>query len=210
MTGRTGTRRDRVARDSRAPDTCPVGTPLASGFRLRLVSLVGALGIIAVACGSGDRAADAPSSSASVEEALLAFSQCMRDQGITDMPDPTVDSQGNVQIQRPPGTEDDTAGHDAFDTAREKCDKYLQGVTQGFSHGDVTQTQDQYVRLAQCMRDRGVDVPDPDFSEGGHDPGAQFEAAIQRPDPTVQDALRVCGQEVFGSGGLEIGHDGGH
>ena len=34
--------------------------------------------------------------------------------------------------------------------------------------------------------------------------------SINGSDPTVQDALRVCGQEVFGSGGLEIGHDGGH
>jgi hypothetical protein len=172
------------------------------------VALVASLGIAAAACGSSDRAATA-SPAASVEAKLLKFSQCIRDQGITNMPDPTVDAQGNVQIQRPPGG-DDTPAHDAFAAAREACDKYLEGVTQGFSHGDTTQTQDQFLRLAQCMRDRGVDVPDPDFSGGGHDPGAQFLDSINRSDPTVQDALRVCGQEVFGSGGLEIGHDGGH
>jgi hypothetical protein len=171
-----------------------------------LVALVAALGIVAAACGSSGRA-DAPSPGASVEAALLAFSQCMRNQGITDMPDPTVDSEGNVQIQRPPG-EHGSGAHDVFAAARDKCDKYLRGVTQGFSHGDVTKTQDQFVRLARCMRDRGVDVPDPDFSEGGHDPGAQFFDAINRSDPTVQEVLRACQQQVFGSEGF--GHGGGH
>jgi hypothetical protein len=169
---------------------------------------VAALGLVAVACGSSGGAA-APSPSASVEAALLAFSQCIRDQGITDMPDPTVDSEGNVQIGRPPGG-DDSAEHDAFVAAREKCDGFLQGITQGFSHGDTAQTQDQFVQLARCMRVRGVDVPDPDFSEGGHDPGAQFLDAINQSDPTVQDALRACGQQVFGSGSVGLGHGAGH
>jgi hypothetical protein len=172
------------------------------------VAVVAVLGLIAAACGSSGRAAT-QSPSASVEAALLAFSQCMRDQGITDMPDPTVDSDGNVKIQRPPGG-DDSAAHDAFVAARERCDTYLQGVTQGFSHGDTTQTQDQFLELAQCMRGRGVDVPDPDFSEGGHDPRAQFLDAINRSDPTVQDALRICGQQVFGPGSASIGHGEGH
>ncbi len=81
-------------------------------------------------------------------------------------------------------------------------------VTQGFSHGDITKTQDQFLQLAQCMRGRGVDVPDPDFSDGGHDPGAQFLDAINKSDPTVQEALKACQQQVFGSEGL--GHGGGH
>jgi hypothetical protein len=166
---------------------------------------VAAVGIVAAACSSAGGAAT-PSPGASVEAALLAFSQCMRAQGITDMPDPTVDSEGNVQIQRPPGGHG--SGHDAFEAARNKCDKYLRGVTQGFSHANITQTQDQLLRLAQCMRGRGVDVPDPDFSGGGHDPGARFRDAINRPGPSVQKALRACQQQVFGSAGL--GHGGGH
>ncbi|HEY8199747.1 MAG TPA: hypothetical protein VII47_00160 [Actinomycetota bacterium] len=170
--------------------------------------MVAAAGIVAAACGSSGGAAT-PSPGASVEAALLAFSQCMRDQGITDMPDPKVDSEGNVQIQRPPGGHGSGA-HDAFAAARDKCDTYLRGVTQGFSHGDVTKTQDQFLRLAQCMRARGVDVPDPDFSQGGHDPGAQFLDAINKSDPTVQEALQPCEQQVFGSSSVDLGHGGGH
>lgn len=191
---------------SRAPDNSGVGSPPRFCLRLRLLAVVAALGLVAAACGASGGAAT-PSPGASVEAALLAFSQCMRDQGITDMPDPTVDAEGNVQIQRPPGVHGSGA-HEVFATARNKCDKYLQGVTQGFNHGDVTKTQDQFLRLAKCMRARGVDVPDPDFSGGGHDPGAQFFDAINKSDPAVQDALRACQQEVFGSEGF--GHGGGH
>src|SRR6266498_4253515 len=203
----TGTRSDRGAREpSRAPDNGAVGSPPRFGLLLRLLALLATVSIVAAGCGSTG-GASAPDPEASTEAALLAFSQCMRDQGITDMPDPTVDSDGNVQIQRPPGGHDSGA-HDAFAAARSKCDKYLQGVTQGFSHGDITKTQDQFLQLAQCMRGRGVDVPDPDFSQGGHDPGAQFWDAINRSDPSVEEALRACQQQVFGSEGL--GHGGGH
>jgi hypothetical protein len=167
---------------------------------------VAAVGIFAAGCSSADGAAT-PSPGPSVEAALLAFSQCMRAQGITGMPDPTVDSEGNVQIQRPPGGHG-SGVHDAFEAARNKCDRYLRGVTQGFSHADVTQTQDQLLRLARCMRGRGADVPDPDFSGGGHDPGTRFRDAINRSDPSVQKALRTCQQQVFGSEGS--GHGGGH
>ncbi len=189
-----------------AADQSEVGPLVRFGLRLRLLALVATVGIVVASCSSTGGAAT-PSPGASVEAALLAFSQCMRDQGITDMPDPTVDSEGNVQIQRPPGGHGSGA-HEAFEAARNKCDKYLRGVTQGFSHADTTQTQDQLLQLAQCMRGRGVDVPDPDFSGGGHDPGAQFWEAINRSDPSVQEALRACQQQVFGSEGF--GHGGGH
>lgn len=203
----TGTRRDRGAGGpSHAPDNGAAGSPPRFGLRMRLLALMATAGILAVACSSGGGASPSPTR-ASVEAALLAFSQCMREQGITDMPDPTVDSEGNVQIKRPPGGHGSGA-HEAFAAARNKCDKYLRGVTQGFSHGDLTKTQDQFLRLAQCLRDRGVDVPDPDFSDGGHDPGTQFLDAINQSDPTVQAALRACQQKVFGSEGF--GHGGGH
>jgi len=178
----------------------------AARFGLRpLLALVVIVGVAGAACGSTGAATPAPRPS--VEAALLAFSRCMRAQGITDMPDPTVDSEGNVRIERPPGGHGSGA-HDAFEAARNACDKFLRGVTQGFSHADSSQMQDRLLRLAQCMRRRGADVPDPDFSQGGHDPGARFRDAINRSDPAVQQARRACQQQVFGSQG--VGHSGGH
>jgi hypothetical protein len=178
----------------------------AARFGLRpLLALVAVVGVAGAACGSTGAATQIPRPS--VEAALLAFSRCMRAQGITDMPDPTVDSEGNVRIERPPGGHGSGA-HDAFEAARNTCDKFLRGVTQGFSHADSAQIQDRLLKLAQCMRRRGADVPDPDFSQGGHDPGARFRDAINRSDPAVQQARRACQQQVFGSQG--VGHSGGH
>src|SRR5262249_1846644 len=159
----TETMRDSLTREpAGVPGRDAGAVPPRFGLRLLLV-LVAAVGIvITAACGSvGGAATRSPG--ASVEAALLAFSQCRRGQGITDMPDPTVDSDGNVRIQRPPGGHASGA-HEAFEAARNVCDKYLRGVTQGFSHADVTKTQDQLLRLARCMRGRGVDIPDPDLS----------------------------------------------
>jgi hypothetical protein len=168
-----------------------------SGWRLRLVVLVAALGLVAAACSSTGAAT--ANQEAATEAALLAFTQCMRDQGIEDMPDPTVDSEGNVRIQRPPGDQHDDPGqHERFAAAREACAEHLEGVTQGFRHADDAEAQDKLLQLAQCMRGRGVDVPDPDFSEGAHDP---LGDSIDRSDPAVQEALRACQQEVFGSEG---------
>lgn len=183
----------------RPPDQGAVGSMPRFGPRLPLVALVAALGIVAAACSAGSRAVTA-NPEAATEAALLAFTQCMRDQGIDDMPDPTVDSEGNVQIQRPPGDQHDDPGqHERFAAAREACAENLQGVTQGFGHEDDTESQDQQLQFAQCLRGRGVDVPDPDFSEGGH---GSFGDSIDRSDPGVQEALRACQQEVFGSEGF--------
>jgi hypothetical protein len=188
-----------VGEFSRAP--APKATGSQFSLYLRLAALVGALGILAAACSPRSGAATA-SQGAKTEAALLAFTQCMRDQGIENMPDPTVDEKGNVRIERPQGNQhDDPAIHDKFLAARDACAKHLEGVTQGFGHENDTESQDQQLKLAQCLRGRGVDVPDPDFSGGGH---RSFGESIDRSDPAVQEALRACQQEVFGS--EEPGH----
>lgn len=194
MTGRR--RIPAIGKPIRAPDQDAAGPPPRFGLRLQLGALVAALVVVA-ACSSTGSAAKPE---AATEAALLKFTQCMRDQGIDDMPDPTVDSEGNVRIQRPQGDlHDDPAEHERFETARNACAKYLRGVTQGFSHADDTKAQDQLLRLAQCLRGRGVDVPDPDFSGGaGH---GSVGDSLDRSDPSVQKALRACQQEVFGSEG---------
>ena len=50
---------------------------------------------------------------------MLEFAQCMRDHGI-DMPDPTFDDDGRVQIDTGPG-ELPTRDSDAFNAAAEAC-----------------------------------------------------------------------------------------
>ena len=53
------------------------------------------------------------------------------------------------------------------------------------------------LKFAQCMRKNGVDVPDPDFSQGGGAGGGLFGGSgMTRNDPKVQKATQTC-QKVF-------------
>jgi hypothetical protein len=129
---------------------------------------------VASLSGTGDTAAtDTGASTQLTEEKALEFSQCMRDNGVADFPDPTVDADGNVQLGRRARaadaegapTQDDTA----FRTAREACSSILQGLTFGGGRGgpgggfDNTQLQDALVQFSDCLRGEGLDVGDLSF-----------------------------------------------
>jgi hypothetical protein len=143
------------------------------------------------------------------EQAMLQFAQCMRDHGI-DMPDPTMDENGNIRIQVSPGGgeggEFDPAEREAMQAAREACSQYLEGITQQFDRPDMTEMQDLMLEYAACMREQGIDMPDPDFTTegGGQGPGAQLgfnPGDFDPSDPAFQAANEVC-QDVFGASGM--------
>ena len=122
---------------------------------------------------------------ADTEAAMLAFTQCLRDQGI-EIDDPTIDANGNVQL--PPitlefesveGEEPEEAMAD-FDELIGSCDEHLEGITTTADAPDMTGIEDDFLAYAACMRENGVDMPDPDFSSGVIELGgneAEFEAA---------------------------------
>jgi hypothetical protein len=135
------------------------------------------------------------------EEAMLAFTQCLRDQGI-DVGDPTVDSDGNLQL--PPieftvesdGTDVEPQMSE-FEDLIAPCEELLSGVVASGSSQGATEFEDALLEYAQCMRANGVDMPDPDFSSGGGiiDLGTQdgdsssFEAA----DEQCREILSLLG-----------------
>ncbi len=131
------------------------------------------------------------------EVALLAYAQCMRDNGV-DVPDPTVDSEGNVQLPRPNGADID---RNALGVAREACSQHLEGLSLGFGGGgDQTEIEDQLLAFAECLRDQGLEVDDPDFSEGGAR-GRGILGGLDQDDPEVAAALDACGDLfTFGAG----------
>jgi len=142
------------------------------------------------------------------EQAMLDFAQCMRDQGI-DMEDPTLDENGNFTMLRPTGGGEeggfDPADREAMQAAREACSQYLEGITQQFARPDQTEMQDLMLQYAACMRENGVDMPDPDFSTSeGEGPGGRlgFTTGDYDPnDPTFQAANEAC-QGIFGANGM--------
>ena len=121
-----------------------------------------------------------PSASARAAEGdLRTFAQCMRNNGI-DMPDP------DPSTGRPPAGTFGNDNRDAFQKAMQVCRSLL-------PNGGVRPTMDaaqleQFRQFAQCMRDNGVDMPDPDPNGGGFGVGAR----IDRDSPTFQKARDAC------------------
>ena len=144
-----------------------------------------AVGLLASACGgssegatngiasAGDgSAAKSASDKAKVDpqQAGLDFARCMREHGV-DVPDPSAGEGGMVMIGPGPGeVQAGTAisGPPAgFQEADKACRHFLEGLI-GDGPGPLEpEEQDRALKFAKCMRDNGVDMPDPDFSGGG-------------------------------------------
>jgi hypothetical protein len=139
--------------------------------KLILLAVIGIL--LLAACGSNSEdvpslntedtqvvepTADAADDVLDDEEKVMAFTQCMRDQGIEYL-DPVVDSDGNVQ--EPKLAEGVALTREELGQAYEACSEHLEGLTFGRERGDVSERIDQFLALATCLRDKGYDVDDP-------------------------------------------------
>ena len=174
--------------------------------------LIGATALAGCAGQSGATPKSSPTA-AQREQAFLKFAQCMRDHGV-DMPDPTTDSNGNLQVSRPTNVKfDNQADRAKLRTASQACRSNLKGVIQQFTPQQRAQLQDNLVKLAQCMRSNGVNMPDPNFSQNPGSGGGrrEFFGGINRDDPKVQQALQTCRTKVFGgqNGNGQFGPGGG-
>jgi hypothetical protein len=118
---------------------------------------------------TGSAAPTATTEPVDQEEALLEFAACMRENGV-DMPDPQLDDDGGVRIQIGGSEPEPGQGQPAdVDAAMEECrDLMPRGpVERNGEEFDPTEMQDELLAFAQCMRDHGVDMPDPEFDEDG-------------------------------------------
>jgi len=142
-----------------------------------------------------------PAGEAGLEEALLAFTACMREEGI-DLPDPELDAAGNLKLvsfMADAGMAAAAAGGtEALREAATACRSHLVGVALRFASIDRTEMQDRLLAYAGCMREHGYDLPDPDFSGAGPGmrgpfPGLGLEALG---DPAFVEANESC-ERVF-------------
>lgn len=200
--------------------------------RRRLAGVAVAAGLLLAACGGdddgnsatpdivGDGAATgnggasdgASSSDVTDEELALQFAECMRDEG-TDWPDPITLADGSIDLLGGQGPEVIGAGDgridDATQASLEVCGPIIEGASFLPGAGDIdAEAEDQLLEFAQCLRDDGIDVTDPDLSAigaGGGGPAAIFGPNFDPSDAATQDAIGVC-QNLFAGG---IGSQGG-
>jgi len=149
---------------------------------------------------TADAAQDGASGPATDEEAM-----CLRDNGI-DIEDPTVDADGNLQVQPPRGFGSPGFDQDAALAALDECEDLLEGVSLGFDDPGNTGLMDTLLAFASCMRDNGYDMDDPDlssFSPGSGDgDGPEPFGDIDPDDPAFISASAVCGDILVNLGGF--------
>ena len=150
-----------------------------------------------------------------MEKAGLEFAKCMREHGV-DMPDPQTGGGpggGGGFIMVGPaesaavagdatgGTKVDGEGlPEEFKAADEACRHILDDLIQDGGPPMDAEAQDRALKFAQCMREHGVDMPDPDFSGGGGGFSIQIGGGpdgdgggIDPGSQTFQDAQKACG-----------------
>jgi hypothetical protein len=155
---------------------------------------------------SGESATTTTASAADVEEAALAFSQCMRDEGVTDFPDPQFsEGGGGVTLGSPDGEDGGIDFQsDEVQAAFEACGELLERAAFGPGGGtfDETELQDNLLAMAECLRDQGLDVDDPDLSNFGPIAGTprtrvfSIFGDLDMDDPVVQAAMEACQEEI--------------
>ena len=173
--------------------------------KLAKLILVVAIAVVLAACGteSEDVASLAATPTAAVEDAVLddeakmmAFTQCMRDQGV-ELLDPVVDADGNVQ--KPELAEGFGASKDKWAAADEVCGELLEGVTFGKERVDMSEVVDEYVALAICLREEGFDIDDP-TAETLDIWLTDLKTVLNWDDPQVVEAYESCAGFSLGGG----------
>jgi hypothetical protein len=119
--------------------------------------------------GSSGNGASGPADDSEVFDAMVKFAECMREHGI-DMPDPERDGEG---IRMRAGDEAGPGGdrnEEEFEAAHEACEHFMEDARKNMpvpSPEEQAEMQDKLVAMAECMRARGYDMPDPEVAEDG-------------------------------------------
>ena len=124
------------------------------------------------------------------EEGVLDFAQCMREEGI-NFPDPSFDIDGNPEFD-----DLNIENEEEFEEAFVNCEDILrEALPEQFDLDPEVEAAlvDSSLEFSQCMRDEGIDFPDPKPGEFGF--FAFRDADIDFESEDVQKAFEICQPE---------------
>ena len=204
-----------AALSARRPGAAALAVVAAVALALLAAGCGGAAGAgtegVATAGGAkaADTAGDGAAEKKDPQQAGLDFAKCMREHGV-DVPDPQFSeggSGGDGFIRVGPGPSSSSSEEAAgpaggpppgFEEADKACRHFLEDLVQDAPGPIDAEAQDRMLEFAKCMREHGVDMPDPDFSGGKGGFRAQIGAKGMDPSSgTFQDAQKACGS-LFG------------
>jgi hypothetical protein len=137
---------------------------------------------VATAGGTASPTASGAAGSTDEAEAALKYVQCMRENGVPNMPDPKVNSDGESQLD----LNADGVDPAKVRAAEDKCKKLLPNG--GEPQKIDPQRLEQLRQYSKCMRENGLpDFPDPT------DQGLQVDGnKFPEDDPKVKAATEKC------------------
>jgi hypothetical protein len=153
-------------------------------FRALAAALLAASAAGLAACGGDDAGAGAAQSAGDRNrQAQVKFAQCMREHGI-DFPDP---GEGPVTVGGRGTTPEE------MKAAEKACAKYRDAIKPPeLSDAQKAEFKEAALAHARCMREHGIDFPDPTFSEDG---GARVRigaGGVEPDDDDFKAAEKAC------------------
>lgn len=182
-------------------------------------------GVVSLVDASASPAASTtPGASLDPEDAVLAFEKCMKEHGVDVQIAIAVDGSGGGAIggdtgglhvsgeAAVPGENQPALG--APDPEKAKAaDAACRHLLPAAGLGDPNATMDpaladQMLAFARCMRDHGIDFPDPQFEGGGVSiqiGGPDGPGGIDPTSGTFQAAQTACAKNLPGGGPFVVG-----
>jgi hypothetical protein len=166
----------------------------------RKLAPLAALALVAMVvpgCSSSSDDADTGNSTAAIHEQAMKFAACMRDNGVSQFPDP--DASGGMTI-------DEVANNSSLDTSSASFEQAISACKDlqppGFTGEKRSVEQQEFaLQFAQCMRDNGVkDFPDPardaPLVDTNRIPSSQEPGGMD----LLNAAMEKCGDSAAGAG----------
>jgi hypothetical protein len=149
-----------------------------------------ALSLGLAACGGDDPEPAAASDQEQVRDAAVKFSQCMRENGVENFPDPGANGELAIRVGPKSGIDPDE-----MEAASKACDQYRKDLRPEMSEEQQAEFKERALAHSRCMRERGIDFPDPQFSGGKVTMKIDKRSGIDPEDPDFQAAEEECREE---------------
>ncbi|MFB9831849.1 hypothetical protein [Actinoallomurus acaciae] len=163
----------------------------------KVAALLAALALAAAGCGgSGDSGSSSSGSNANPTlEQAVKYAQCMRENGVTNFPDPDKNGRFVIAAGGP------NRNSSQFKKAQQACkSQEPPGIKD--DPADVAKAQQEWLKFAQCMRKNGIqDFPDPQDGRLLVD-----RDRIDTKSPQFKKAMNACRDVAHVGGGSENGN----
>ncbi|WGD36253.1 hypothetical protein [Lysinibacter sp. HNR] len=148
----------------------PIFAKTATRLGVALSTVVLAISVTAcTAQTNSDDALNTGTSDADYDAWYARYSQCMKEQGIDiDGGNSASGDSSSIGADLSTKLDDGSPSASEMEAANRKCINLVGNapVQEGFVHSTPEETQEEALKQARCLREKGHDVPDPVFDGG--------------------------------------------